>query len=211
VTHVAVLSPALLYQEAWRALLSAQPGVRVIGATSLTTAVCDLAAGASPATILIDLPTLPPEAVQQIKGALPAAGVLCLVHTYDLAEMMILLQAGANGFLTRDEPVADLARALIAAGRGEIVLPPEIAARALAALARGAALSQNQIEPLSDREEEVLRLLAQGLTNKDIAQTLILSVRTVEAHLRSIFGKLAVRSRTEAALWAIRHGYASSD
>ena len=63
------------------------------------------------------------------------------------------------------------------------------------------------IEPLSDREMEVLRLLAQGLTNKAIAQSLILSVRTVEAHLRSIFGKLGVHSRTEAALWAVKHGY----
>lgn len=63
------------------------------------------------------------------------------------------------------------------------------------------------IEPLSEREADVLRLLAQGLTNKDIAQTLILSVRTVEAHLRSVYGKLGVRSRTEAALWAVKHGY----
>ena len=57
------------------------------------------------------------------------------------------------------------------------------------------------------QETEVLGLLARGLTNKDIAQSLMLSVRTVEAHLRSIFGKLAVGSRTEAALWAVRHGY----
>ncbi|HET7376275.1 MAG TPA: response regulator transcription factor, partial [Anaerolineae bacterium] len=62
---------------------------------------------------------------------------------------------------------------------------------------------------LTEREIEVLRLLAQGSTNKDIAQTLILSVRTIDAHLRSIFAKLNVRSRTEAALWAARYGYGS--
>ena len=60
---------------------------------------------------------------------------------------------------------------------------------------------------LSEREVTVLRLLAQGMTNKHIAQTLLLSVRTVEAHLRSIFVKIDVRSRTEAALWAVKHGY----
>ena len=99
-----------------------------------------------------------------------------------------------------------LARAIIAAGRGEIVLPPSIATQALLALARGEPLESDLIEPLTDREVEVLRLLGQGLTNKDIAQTLILSVRTVDAHLRSIFAKLGVRSRTEAALWMVKHG-----
>ena len=103
--------------------------------------------------------------------------------------------------------MAELDRAIIAVGRGEIALPPSIAARALAALARGETIKGDLIEALSEREVEVLQLLAQGMTNKDIAQTLILSVRTVEAHLRSIFGKLGVRSRTEAALWATEHGY----
>jgi DNA-binding NarL/FixJ family response regulator len=103
--------------------------------------------------------------------------------------------------------VAELARAIIAVGRGEIALPPSIAGRALAALARGESVGGSLIEPLSERESEVVQLLAQGLTNKDIAQTLFLSVRTVEAHLRNIFGKLGVRSRTEAALWATKHGY----
>ena len=122
-----------------------------------------------------------------------------------------LLQAGATGCISRDDTVGDLARAIIAAGRGEPVLPPVIASQALLALARGQAVSQNPIESLSEREMEIVRLLAQGQTNKDIAQTLILSVRTVEAHLRSIFARLGVRSRTEAALWAAKHGYGSQE
>jgi DNA-binding NarL/FixJ family response regulator len=121
------------------------------------------------------------------------------------------LQAGANGCVARDDPVGDLARAVIAAGRGEIVLPPAIAARALLVLARGGPTTDTLIEPLSDREVEVLRLLADGHTNKDIAQALLISVRTVEAHLRSIYGKLNVRSRTEAVLWAVRRGYGPQD
>ena len=86
-----------------------------------------------------------------------------------------------------------------------------IAGRALAAMARGETVGETLVEPLSDRETEVLRLLAQGLTNKDMAQTLILSVRTIEAHLRNIFGKLGVTSRTEAALWATKYGYGPED
>jgi two-component system, NarL family, response regulator LiaR len=211
VTRVVVLSPVLLYREAWRALLSVQPGITVAGVTSVVEDMSNLASPSSPTTVLSDLPAQSSEAVHLIKNTVPGAGVLCLVHSYDLTEIISLLQAGANGCLTRDEPVADLARAVIATGRGEIALPPEIAGRTLAAMAHGAPLVQDQVEPLSEREVEVLRLLAQGLTNKDIAQTLIVSVRTIEAHLRSIFGKLGVRSRTEAVLWAVRHGYSSAD
>jgi DNA-binding NarL/FixJ family response regulator len=160
---------------------------------------------------LIDLPLPQADLAQQIKAALPDLGLLFLVQTYELAEILPLLQAGATGCLSRDASVGDLARAIIAVGRGEITLPPEIAARALVALARGETADQALVEPLSEREIEVLRLLAQGATNKDIAQTLILSVRTVEAHLRNIYGKLGVRSRTEAALWAVKHGYGAEE
>ena len=85
-----------------------------------------------------------------------------------------------------------------------MILPPAMAACALGQDESG---KDALIEPLSEREIEVLRLLAQGLTNKDIAQTLCLSVLTVKTHLHHIFGKLGVRSRTEAALWATQRGY----
>jgi DNA-binding NarL/FixJ family response regulator len=132
---------------------------------------------------------------------------LFLVSTYELTEVLPLLRAGATGCVSRDDSVSDLARAVIAVGRGEIALPPGTAARALTALARGESADTGLIEPLSERETEVLQLLAQGLTNKDIAQMLFLSVRTVGAHLRNVYGKLGVRSRTEAVLWAVKHGY----
>jgi DNA-binding NarL/FixJ family response regulator len=120
---------------------------------------------------------------------------------------MTLLQAGAAGVLSRDATLPELTRALIAASRGEIVLPPELAARTLAALARGEVRSGQNIETLTEREREVLTLLAKGMTNKDIAQTLFLSVRTVEAHLRNVYGKLGVATRTEAVLWAMQHSF----
>jgi NarL family two-component system response regulator LiaR len=164
-----------------------------------------------PATVLVDLPVPNPEVARRLKDIDADVGVLFLVRSYELAEILPLLGAGASGCVSRDATVGDLAGAIIAAGRGEIVLPPVVAARALAALARGEPVGAGPSEPLSERESEVLRLLARGLTNKDIAQTLFLSVRTVEAHLRSIFAKLGVRSRTEAALWAIEHGYGSGE
>jgi DNA-binding NarL/FixJ family response regulator len=118
-----------------------------------------------------------------------------------------LLRLGATGFIARDTPVSDLARGIIAAGRGEVFLPTEFATKALVSLARGDIAQEGAANSLTGREQDVLNLLAQGITNKDIAQSLILSVRTVEAHLCNIYGKLGVASRTEAALWAVSHDY----
>jgi DNA-binding NarL/FixJ family response regulator len=137
--------------------------------------------------------------------------LLFLVESYDLGEIVSLLREGATGFIVRDSAVSDLARGIIAAGRGEIVLPQELATRALVALARGEVGQEESSFTLTEREREVLNFLAQGYTNKDIAQSLFLSVRTVEAHLRNIYGKLGVTSRTEAALWAVNHDHALKD
>lgn len=205
-TQLIILAATTLYRAAWQTLLSRQPDIVVAGATGDISEISPLLQPNQPATVLFDLPPLP-ALLQQFKTLPSEVGLLFLIDSYDLEQIVPLLQAGATGCLSRDEPVADLARAIIAVGRGELVLPPAVATQALAALTRGQAGGQSLIEPLSDRETEVLHLLAQGLTNKDIAQTLILSVRTVEAHLRNIFGKLGVRSRTEAALWAAKHGY----
>lgn len=205
-----IVAQAALYRAAWAALLANQPDIEVAGAADNATAI-DLPPG-QPATLLIDFPSPLPPLIQQLHTNCPTTGLLVLVDNYDLDQILPLLRAGATGCISRNEAVADLARAIIAVGRGEIWLPPALAGRALAALARGQTpASDDLIEPLTERETEVLRLLARGLTNKDIAQNLILSVRTVEAHLRNIFGKLNVTSRTEAALWATRHGYGAGN
>jgi DNA-binding NarL/FixJ family response regulator len=209
-TCLLIYSPATLQRVAWRALLSDQPGIAVSGAAADPTQLAPLLQPNQPTTLLIDLPALQPEVIQALKDINAHVGLLVLAHSYDLGEIIPLLKAGVTGCLSRDATVSDLARAIIAVGRGEIVLPPTIALQALTALARGEPIgAEDLIEPLTDREVEVLRLLGQGLTNKDIAQTLILSVRTIDAHLRSVYGKLNVRSRTEAALWAVKHGYGS--
>lgn len=206
-TRLLIYSPATLHREAWRAVLSNQPGIVVSGVLADPTHLATLLQPDQPSTLLIDLSTPQLDLIRSLKEIDSNIGLLVLVHTYDLAEIIPLLKAGATGCLSRNETVGDLARAIIAAGRGEIVLPPALALQAVTALARGAPIErEDPIEPLTDREVEVLRFLAQGLTNKDIAQAMILSVRTIDAHLRSIFGKLNVRSRTEAALWAARNG-----
>ena len=205
-TYLIIFAPAALHREAWRALLADQPSIVIGGLLADAAHLATFPKADQPTTVLIDLPVPQPEVIKTFKDARPTLGLLVLVHSYDLSEIISLLKSGVTGCISRNETVSDLARAIIAAGRGEIVLPPSIATQALLALARGEPIEPGPIEPFTERELDVLRLLGQGLTNKDIAQTLILSVRTVDAHLRSIFAKLGVHSRTEAALWIVKHG-----
>ena len=209
-TNLLIFAPAELHRVAWQALLERQPGI-VFGGVMGELAEISRFDPLKPTAVLVDLPIIQADLVSQLHNAAPNYGLLFLVESYDLVEIVDLLPAGATGFIARDSTVGDLSRATIAAGRGEIVLPPDLATQALVALARGERELQKPEVSLTEREGEVLNLLAKGLTNKDIAQSLILSVRTVEAHLRSIYGKLGVASRTEAALWAVNHGYGSPE
>lgn len=204
-TRVIILAATALHRVAWEVLLQQQPGIEAWGTAANVDDVSVLVEPGHPSTVLVDLPQLSPDFVRQLAQVAPNGGILCLVDGYDLAQILALLRASALGCLMRDATVADLARAVIAAGRGEIVLPPSLAVQALAALARGELRPERPSESLTNRETEVLGLLAQGLTNKDIAQRLFLSVCTIEAHLRHVYSKLGVASRTEAALWAVEN------
>lgn len=168
-----------------------------------TLAVAGVMPSTGPVTILLDV-GMEADLVSDLVGRANGAGVLAVLDEPDVARVVPLLRAGVTGCLSADASAGDLSRAIVAVGRGEIALPAGIAARALAELARPIAREPRAIDALTEREREVVELLAQGLTNKDVAQRLFLSVRTVEAHLRSSYAKLGVRSRTEAVLWAIR-------
>ncbi len=211
ITHVIIWGATSLHRAAWAALLTPQPGIRVVGAAAAVADVLALLVPEQPSAFLIDAPAPQAEFVRQLRAAYPASGMLVLVAAYDVDQLTTLFQAGATGCLGYNQSVSDLARSLIAVGRGEVVLPPAVAADVLMRLARSMRVHDQRSERLSERKIEVIRLLARGYTNKDIAQTLVLSVRTVEAHLRTVYGKIGARSRTAAALWAVRHGYGRED
>jgi DNA-binding NarL/FixJ family response regulator len=206
--QVIILSSASLPRLAWEALLAAQPGLSIWGTAANVDDLIALPPTQTATTILFDLPYPPPPWTAALSETLPDYGRLYLVDDYDLAQIVSLLKAGMTGVLSRNAIVPELTRSLLATARGEIVLPPSLAAPALLALARGkVAPQQHPTESLTNREQDVLTLLAQGMSNKDIAQSLFLSVRTIEAHLRNIYGKLDVNNRTEAVLWAVQHGF----
>ncbi len=210
-THVVVFCPNNLQQAAWVLLLAQQPGMTAVSSATTLSELQSHPPSAQPTTVFVDISDINADFVSQLATAVPESNLLLLIDEYQIGAMVTLLQAGVTGFIHRNASVPDLARAIIAVGRGEIVLPPDKASQVMVALARGGVQEERQLDHLTEREKEVLALLAQGLTNKDIAQTLILSVRTIEAHLRSIYGKLHVASRTEAAVWAINHGFSNEN
>jgi DNA-binding NarL/FixJ family response regulator len=148
------------------------------------------------------------EATRQIKARFPQVRVLVLTAYDDDPYVFALLQAGADGYVLKTASGDELVRAVRTVHGGRTALSPEIAAkvvrRATSGRPEGAA---DQVEPLTDREIEVLRLAARGLTNRAIGHELGISHRTVQGHLANIYGKMGVNSRTEAVTEALRRGW----
>ncbi len=204
VTRVAILSPASLPREAWKALLSVQPDIVVAGDAAEPEALAEAMDPDEGGCVLLDAGPNAAEVLLGLGSRGPSWRVLVLVDACEVPQIVALIRAGAMGVVRRDDTLAELVSGLVAAARGELVLPGPLASEVLAQL-MGNRAETASLSSLSPREADVLRLLAQGMTNKHIAQELLLSVRTVEAHLRAIYDKLGVTSRTEAVLWAVRH------
>lgn len=147
-------------------------------------------------------------AVKRLKTELPGLAVLVVSSDIRPEQVQAMLAAGATGYLPLDANMDELVWAAYATGRGELTLHPAIMPDLishLAGLVEGN--SQPNIDDLSPREQEILSHLARGLSDRDIAQTLFISVRTVQTHLAHIYTKLGVHSRTEAAVIAVQAGW----
>ena len=141
------------------------------------------------------------EATRRIREAQPEVAVVILTSFSDRERILRALDAGAAGYLLKDAESEELARSIRAAARGDAPLDPKAARELLSARAPGSPL-----ESLSPREREVLVMVAEGMPNKLIARRLSISEKTVKAHLTSVFRQIGVTDRTQAALWAQRHG-----
>ena len=162
----------------------------------------------------IDMPKLNGiGATQEIKSISPSTAVLILTAYDDDQYVFALLEAGAAGYLLKNVRGRDLVEAIRAVHAGESALHPVIARKVIDHFTRQAGHPDEQSESaqLSDRELEVLRLAAKGMSNRDIARDLNLSQRTIQAHLSTIFTKMEVGSRTEAVVQALREGWLTLD
>ena len=186
------------------ALLDGANGFAVVGAASDGAEAVALAAEHQPDVVLMDL-SMPGvdgiEATRRLLVDRPESRVVVLTSFSDRERILDALDAGAVGYLLKDAEPDELLRGIEAAARGESPLAPKAARAVLTARAEGRPAAE-----LTAREQEVLALLAEGLANKQIARRLGIAEKTVKAHLTSVFQSIGVTDRTQAALWAQRHG-----
>lgn len=214
VVRVVLIDDHTVLRDGLKLLLSLEPDIEVVGEAGAGLDGIAVARALSPDVVVTDvgLPDVDGvEVTRRLRDILPESRVLVLtVHDEDYY-VLTLMQAGASGYLLKNAAGNDLVHAIRTVADGRPWLQPEIAQRLMdfaagvpPVIARSGL--ESLIEPLTPRELEVLRLLAGAASNREIADLLDISSRTVETHLANIYGKLGVRSRTEAMLWAIREG-----
>lgn len=199
-----------LFREGLNTLLSVHKDIEVVGQASNGQEAVDLALKLRPDVILMDMqmPILNGiGATRRLKQSLPDGRIIMLTTFSDNETIFDALRAGAVGYLLKDVGSVQLAESIRATMRGESILDPSVAAKVVAEFSRvsnmvAATSSEVLSEPLSGREIELLRLIASGLSNKEIGETLFITEGTVKNHITHILGKLSVRDRTQAALKA---------
>jgi len=205
--RILLVDDQALFREGVRTLLSMEASIEIAGEASNGVEAVEVARTARPDLVLMDL-RMPlmggVEATRRVRDACPQCRVLILTTFQEDEEIFDALRAGACGYLLKDTPSEKLVGAIHAAVRGESVIEPSVAAKVVAEFARlssqGNTSSTNPL--LSPREHDVLRQVARGRTNKEIASALHVTEGTVKNHLTNIFTRLGVLDRTQAALKA---------
>ena len=205
--RVLVVDDHVVVREGLRTFLRLQDGIEVVGEAADGLEAVAEAERLQPDVVLMDL-VMPEvdgvEAMRRIGERVPSARVIVLTSFAEDDKLLPAIRAGAAGYLLKTAPPQEVVRAIRAAQAGDAVLDPPAAGRLLAALAAGP-LERPALTP---REREVLALVARGLANKRIARELGISEKTVKTHVGRVLHKLGVADRTQAALYAVRHGLA---
>lgn len=197
-----------LMREGTAALLAADPRIEIAGMARDGRETLELATRRVPDVALVDLNMPQLDGLQvcaELRRSQPQIAVLILTVSEEEPDLYAALRVGAAGYLTKDVPAAELVEAVIAAARGEPRIAAAMAGRMLAELGGRPVAADDPLGVLSEREREVLTLLAEGLRNREIAERLIISEATVKTHVRHVLEKLRFRNRAEAAAFAARH------
>jgi DNA-binding NarL/FixJ family response regulator len=207
--RVLIADDHALFRDGLRSLLEAH-GVDVVAEARDGREAVELARLHQPDIVLMDLAM--PElgglgATRLIVAEHPSMSVVVLTASEDDADLFEAIKSGAQGFLPKDLEARRLFELLDGAARGEPALTPALARKVLGALAQPAAPQARSVEVLTDREQDVLELLVQGVTsNRELAQRLYVSENTVKYHLRNILDKLHLQNRAQVVAYAVRHG-----
>ena len=196
-------------RQGLRMFLGLDPEFEVVGEAANGEEALRLARQLKPDVVLMDLlmPVMDGiAATEAIRAELPDVEVIALTSVLEDASVSDAVRAGAIGYLLKNTEAEELGRAIKAAADGQVQLAPEAAARLMREVR-----APESPEALTERETEVLKLLARGKANKQIARELFVGEKTVKAHVSRIFTKLGVQSRTQAALYAVRIGLVSID
>jgi len=201
-----------LVRAGMRALLESEPGMEVIGEAADGVEAVAQAGKLEPDVILLDLVMPRKDGIQAITEICETdsdARILVLTSYTDDEKVFPAIKAGALGYLLKDSEPSELLQAIRSVHAGEPSLAPTVARKLMRELQQPPARPLSK-HPLSEREVQVLRLVAQGMTNKEIADRLVVSERTVRAHVSNILNKLHLANRTQAALYAVREGLADT-
>ncbi len=197
-----------------RGYLEAQPDIEVVGEAADGLAAVNLATEHVPDIVLMDL-VMPGmdgiEATHRIRTASPRTQVVVLTSFHEDASIFPAIRAGALSYLLKDVGPDEVAAAVRRAARGEAVVHPRVAARLMASVRGDSEQSLNPYVDLTEREQEVLRLIADGMSNAEIASSLSIGEKTVKGHVSNILGKLYLQDRTQAAVYAWREGFVRRD
>jgi len=211
--RVVIVDDHAIVRKGISALLSTEADIEVVGEATNGAEGVEKAEALRPDVVLMDM-VMPKmdgiEATRRITALADAPRVLVLTSFAADDKVFPAIKAGALGYLLKDSGPNDLVRAIRQVHRGEPSLEPAIASKVLFELAHPPK-AEPTTDPLTERELEVLRLIAQGYSNRQIAEELVITEMTVRAHVSNILGKLHLASRTQAALFAIREGLASVD
>jgi two-component system, NarL family, response regulator LiaR len=191
-----------------RGFLELDPALEVVGEASNGQEAVDLARRLDPDVVLMDLlmPVMDGiEATGEIRRWMPEVEVVALTSVLEDAAVTGAIKAGAIGYLLKTTEADELCEAIKAAAAGQVRLAPEAAARLMREV-RAPASPDALTEPLTERETDVLKLIARGRANKQIARELFVAMSTVKTHVNNLYRKLGVSSRTQAALYAARVG-----